>query len=55
MRKIISIVVFVTLVLSSTNSFSYDSDPKNFINELVNDAIAILGNKNISKEDKKKK
>jgi phospholipid transport system substrate-binding protein len=55
MRKIISIIVFVSLILSSTNSFSYDSDPKNFINELVNDAITILSNKNISKEDKNKK
>ena len=47
--------MFVTLALVSTPSFSYNSDPKTFINELVNDAITTLSNKNISKKDKKKK
>ena len=52
MRKLINLLVFATLVLSSGNSFSYNSDPKIFINELVNDAIKILSDKNISKADK---
>ena len=47
--------MFLTLTLTSFNSFSYNSDPKAFINELVNDAIATLSNKNISKIDKNKK
>ena len=55
MRKLINLLVFATLVLSSGNSFSYNSDPKIFINELVNDAIKILSDKNISKADKSKK
>ena len=55
MRKLINLLVFVTLVLSSGNSFSYNSDPKIFIDELVNDAIKTLGDKNISKADKNKK
>ena len=55
MRRLINKLVFVVLILFSTNSFSYNSDPKTFINELVNDAINTLGNKNISKADKNKK
>ena len=55
MRKLINLLVFVTLVLSSGNSFSYNSDPKIFIDELVSDAIKTLGDKNISKADKNKK
>ena len=55
MRKLINLLVFVTLVLSSGNSFSYNSDPKIFIDELVSDAIKTLSDKNISKADKNKK
>jgi phospholipid transport system substrate-binding protein len=55
MKRLINKLVFVVLILVNTNSFSYDSDPKTFINELVNDAINTLSNKNISKTDKNKK
>ena len=55
MKKLIGAVVFAVLVLVNTNSFSYDSDPKNFIAELVNDAIKTLSDKSISKADKAKK
>ena len=55
MRKLINILVFVVSTLINTNSFSYNSDPKTFINELVNDAINTLSDKNISKADKNKK
>jgi phospholipid transport system substrate-binding protein len=55
MRKLINLLVFATLVLSNGNSFSYNSDPKIFIDELVSDAIKTLGDKNISKADKNKK
>ena len=55
MKKLINILVFVVLTLINTNSFSYNSDPKTFINELVDDALNTLGDKNISKADKNKK
>ena len=55
MRKLINSLVFAALVLGSTNAFSYDPDPKIFINELVSDAIKTLSDKNISKADKSKK
>ena len=47
--------MFSTLVLFSTISFSYDSDPEAFIDQLVNDAISILSDKNISIVDRNKK
>ena len=55
MKRLINKLVFIVLILFNTNSFSYDSDPKTFIAELVNDAINTLSNKNISKADKNKK
>ena len=57
MRKLIKILVFITFSfgLISTSSFSYNSDPKTFINELVQDAIGTLSNKNVSLTDKNKK
>ena len=55
MKRLINALVFITLVLSNTNSFSYNPDPKTFINELLNDAIDTLKDKNISKIDKHKK
>jgi phospholipid transport system substrate-binding protein len=55
MKKLINVLVFVVTILISTNSFSYNSDPKIFITELVNDAIKTLSDKNISKIDKAKK
>ena len=55
MKTLINSLVYLTLALVSTNSFSYDSEPKNFIDGLVKDAIGTLSDKNISKSDKKKK
>ena len=55
MKKIIKSLVFVALILTNTNSFSYNSDPKTLIAELVNDAINTLSDKNISIADKNKK
>jgi len=55
MKKLIKSLLFVSLFLVSTNSFSYNSDPKIFIDELINDAIKTLGDKNISKSNKNKK
>jgi len=55
MKTLINSLVFLTFILVSANSFSYDSEPKNFIDELVKDAIGTLSDKNISKSEKKKK
>ncbi len=55
MKRLINTLVFVTLVLVSTNCFSYNSDPKTFIGELVDDAITTLNNNNITKVEKNKK
>ena len=55
MKRLINILVLVTLTLVSTKSFSYNSNPKAFIDELMDDAITTLSNKDISKADKNKK
>ena len=55
MKKLINLLAFLTIIFFYTNSFSYDSNPKIFIDELVNDALNILADKNISISDKKQK
>ena len=55
MKALINLLAFVTLTFVSTSSFSYDSNPKIFIDELVSDAIGTLSDKNISKSEKKNK
>ena len=55
MNKLTSSFAFVALILISTNSFAYNSEPKNFISELLKDATETLSDKNISKIDKGKK
>ena len=55
MKKLISLLVFTSLAMTATDSFSYNSEPKIFILELVNDATKTLGDKNVSKANKKKK
>ena len=55
MRKIINSLVLLTLFFLSANSFAYNSDPKIFIQELVDDATETLADKNISKKDKLEK
>ena len=49
-------VIFFSLFIISSSSFAitYNSEPKIFIEELVNDAIKTLSDKSVSKEDKKK-
>ena len=55
MKKLISLLVFTSLAMTATDSFSYNSEPKIFILELVNDATKTLSDKNVSKANKKKK
>ena len=55
MRKLINSLVLIGIFFFSTNSFSYNSDPKLFIAELIDDATKTLIDKSISKADKAKK
>tara|TARA_B100000575_G_C23104238_1_gene637264 strand:- start:47 stop:643 length:597 start_codon:yes stop_codon:yes gene_type:complete len=50
--KKLSIFLIVFLFLLNTSLWSYSSNPKDFINELVNDAIKTLSNKNLTSEEK---
>tara|TARA_Y100001935_G_scaffold184486_1_gene153072 strand:- start:84 stop:683 length:600 start_codon:yes stop_codon:yes gene_type:complete len=51
--KRFSIFLFALLLVLQTNlSASYSSDPKEFVKELVNDAILKLSDKNLTKEQK---
>jgi phospholipid transport system substrate-binding protein len=49
--KKINFFLFVIL-LSHTFLFAYSSNPKDFVNELLNDAIITLSDKNLSKDQK---
>lgn len=54
MRKLFLIVISVIFFCNISSAVTYNSDPKIFITELVGDAIKILSDKSISKEDKAK-
>ena len=45
--------LFLVFFLFQKPLFSYSSNPKDFINEMVSDAINQLADKNLSKEEKK--
>ena len=52
--KKISIYFFVSIFFFlHTNLFSYSSNPKDFVDELVNEVISKLSDKNISEDQKK--
>ena len=55
MKRFLSTLVIFLITTISTNSFAYNTDPKLFVEELVDDAIKTLSNKSISKADKNKK
>ena len=50
--KSIKLTAIIVIFLFSTNLHSYSSNPKEFINELVNEVIIKLSDKSISQEDK---
>ena len=50
--KKISIYFFFIFFAFQTTLYSYSSNPKDFINELVNDAITKLSDKSLTKEQK---
>ena len=53
MKKISSILILFLLIFKTSIANTYDADPKIFIEELLNDAINKLSDKNIDKEEKK--
>ena len=55
MKRFLNALVIFLITTISTNSFAYNTDPKLFVEELVDDAIKTLSNKSISKADKNKK
>ena len=54
MKKAIFAIVFTFFTFTETFAVKYNSDPKIFIEELVNDAIKTLSDKSINKQDKAK-
>ena len=52
MKKISIILILFTFFLNNSFAKTYNSDPKLFVTELVNDAIEKLSSKNIGKEEK---
>jgi phospholipid transport system substrate-binding protein len=55
MKRFLRALVIFLITTISINSFAYNTDPKLFVEELVDDAIKTLSNKSISKADKNKK
>ncbi len=55
MKRFLSAIVIFLITTININSFAYNTDPKLFVEELVDDAIKTLSNKSISKADKNKK
>ena len=55
MKRFLSALVIFLITTISINSFAYNTNPKLFVEELVDDAIKTLSNKSISKADKNKK
>jgi len=51
--KKFSAILFSLLFLIQGSLWAYSSNPKDFVNELVNDTIKTLSDKNLSKEQKK--
>ena len=52
MKKIISVIFLSLLMFKSTLAENYSTDPKTFVQELVNDATTKLADKNLTKEEK---
>jgi len=51
MRKLVSYLI-LSFIFFQTSSFSYSSNPKDFIKELVDEAISKLSDKNLNKDQK---
>ena len=53
MKKISSILILLILIFKTSVANTYDTDPKIFVKELVNDVINKLSDKNLNEEEKK--
>ena len=51
--KRFGIFLFILFFSLSTSIFAYSSNPREFVDELVNEAINVLSDKNLNKEQKK--
>ena len=54
MKRLFFLIVLVFLSTNIANTLTYNSDPKIFISELVEDALKTLGDKNLAQEEKDK-
>ena len=52
MKKLSNFFLSLVFLLKFTTLEAYSSDPKDFVTELVNDAIEKLSSTNLSKEEK---
>ena len=51
MKKVVVYLISIILLLQ-TNLLAYNSEPREFVNELINDAINKLSDKNLNKDEK---
>ena len=54
MKKLSVLFISAIIFLYTSFLYSYSSDPKNFIEELVNEAVNTLSNKDLNKDTKSK-
>jgi len=54
MRKLFFLIISVFLISKIAFAVTYNSNPKIFISELVDDAIKTLSDKSITKQEKNK-
>ena len=52
MKKISSVLILILLIFKTSLASTYNSDPQTFVEELVNDSISTLSNKDLNKEEK---
>ena len=52
MKKISSVLILFLLIFKTSLASTYSSDPKMFVQELVNDSISKLSDKNLNKDEK---
>jgi phospholipid transport system substrate-binding protein len=52
MKKLGFLIFFLTLFFNTSFASNYSNDPKDFIEELVNDTLTVLSNKNLTSDEK---
>ena len=52
MKKLGFLIFFLTLFFNTSFASNYSNDPKDFIEELVNDTLIVLSNKNLTSDEK---